>query len=476
MKIYIDNVGIIKDTNIELDNITVITGYNKSGKTTAGKVINAIFSAVNKLEENAEADKYYYIYHGLRNLMVELFSYSIAINGDGLSLSSRLSTRLREWFDNNIKGDFLDLANYCDDAVGILQDIISASEEQIRGMFKENERYLHSGRIITLRQNGDVENAIRTILELKDFINDDPHAMKYADKKILMGLREEFHDQITPVRYRDKIGVIKITMDGKTVFDISIKSNDYTNEDHHYSIINNSEITKVLMIDDADIIDNLPRVIRERGISRVLTNDSIAQSYYRIIQPNSKKKLVAENLITQNSVYQAMDNEEKARKILDKIGVAFDEEIVVKGDKLICSESKLDVRNLAAGSKVFAILHQLLLKGQLNNKTLLIMDEPDNRLHPAWQILLAETLTMLNRELGVKILFTTHSTNMVYALDIAEKETYGGVSRVKVYDTEIQNDDYSVKYIDVSDKLNTVYKKLGEPFIDLRRKALSHEN
>ena len=38
-KLTIKNIGIIRDADIDLDGITVITGVNNSGKTTIGKVL-----------------------------------------------------------------------------------------------------------------------------------------------------------------------------------------------------------------------------------------------------------------------------------------------------------------------------------------------------------------------------------------------------------------------------------------------------
>ena len=37
MDIRLKNIGIIKDSSIRLDGLTVITGANNSGKTTVGK-------------------------------------------------------------------------------------------------------------------------------------------------------------------------------------------------------------------------------------------------------------------------------------------------------------------------------------------------------------------------------------------------------------------------------------------------------
>ena len=47
MKLYLNNVGIVKDSEVKLEGLTVITGKNSSGKTTVGKTIYSLISAGN---------------------------------------------------------------------------------------------------------------------------------------------------------------------------------------------------------------------------------------------------------------------------------------------------------------------------------------------------------------------------------------------------------------------------------------------
>ena len=43
MKININNIGIIEEASLKINGLTVITGYNNSGKTTVGKVVYSLF-------------------------------------------------------------------------------------------------------------------------------------------------------------------------------------------------------------------------------------------------------------------------------------------------------------------------------------------------------------------------------------------------------------------------------------------------
>ena len=68
MELYLDNIGIIKDSKILLDGLTVITGKNSSGKTTVGKVMYSLLSAGSDLEEAFEFSKKRYIVSKLTDI------------------------------------------------------------------------------------------------------------------------------------------------------------------------------------------------------------------------------------------------------------------------------------------------------------------------------------------------------------------------------------------------------------------------
>ena len=68
MELYLDNIGIIRDSKILLDGLTVITGKNSSGKTTVGKVMYSLLSAGADLEEAFEFSKKRYIVSKLADI------------------------------------------------------------------------------------------------------------------------------------------------------------------------------------------------------------------------------------------------------------------------------------------------------------------------------------------------------------------------------------------------------------------------
>lgn len=61
MQIKLENIGIVKNSSIELNGLTVITGKNNSGKSTVGKTLYALLDAVSNISEKYEIDLYNYM-------------------------------------------------------------------------------------------------------------------------------------------------------------------------------------------------------------------------------------------------------------------------------------------------------------------------------------------------------------------------------------------------------------------------------
>ena len=58
MKLIINNVGKVRNADINLDGITVICGDNNSGKSTVGKVLFAFFNAMCDFQNKIEKEKH----------------------------------------------------------------------------------------------------------------------------------------------------------------------------------------------------------------------------------------------------------------------------------------------------------------------------------------------------------------------------------------------------------------------------------
>lgn len=135
------------------------------------------------------------------------------------------------------------------------------------------------------------------------------------------------------------------------------------------------------------------------------------------------------------------------------------ETILEKGDlfkanslRYISKDQKVNIllKDAATGFKTFSYLQRLLENGLLNDETLLMIDEPEAHLHPQWIVEFARLLVLLNKELGLKIMIASHNPDMVAAIhDIANKE---GV---------LENTNFYVAQPDNPESHQYIFKDLG---------------
>ena len=124
----------------------------------------------------------------------------------------------------------------------------------------------------------------------------------------------------------------------------------------------------------------------------------------------------------------------------------------------------MELSNLSAGLKVFVVLQTLLENGALKRGDILLIDEPEINLHPEWQIVLAEILVLLRKELGIVIYINSHSPYFIRAIEVklAQNEmTLDG----KFYLTVPEDNLYRVE--DVTQEKERIYELLYKPLEEL---------
>lgn len=117
---------------------------------------------------------------------------------------------------------------------------------------------------------------------------------------------------------------------------------------------------------------------------------------------------------------------------------------------------EFDLLNCATGVKSFAILQLLYKNGHLNDKTLLIIDEPEVHLHPQWIVEYARLMVLLNKELGVKFFIASHNPDMVSAIKyISEKEQTDG--NLNYYLAEKEENEFTYSYRHLGTEIDDIF-------------------
>lgn len=122
---------------------------------------------------------------------------------------------------------------------------------------------------------------------------------------------------------------------------------------------------------------------------------------------------------------------------------------------------EIDLVNAATGFKSFAYLLRLLANGYLKDDTLLLIDEPEAHLHPQWIVEFANILVQLNKELGVKIIITSHNPDMVSAIrTISEAE--GTLEKTCFYLAKLVNEDtFKYDYVNLGAEIGPIFESFN---------------
>ena len=120
----------------------------------------------------------------------------------------------------------------------------------------------------------------------------------------------------------------------------------------------------------------------------------------------------------------------------------------------------LKVVNMSTGMKSFALIKRLLESGNLKEKDVIILDEPEIHLHPEWQLLYAKMIVLLQKQFDLSMIITTHSPYFLDAIDVFSAK-YNIADRTKYYLAE--NTGNTSVLQDVTNNIDAIYKKLSDP-------------
>lgn len=428
MQIDIKNVGLINDSNIELSGLTIIAGKNDSGKSTIGKLIFSIVKSISRYKEDLEEDKE----HNVKKIVDKIY----------------FNLRRRVDFDENIdikkifqsKQFYEDILYKKNEAISNRREFIQSSNikyfEQINGWLDELE--------YVLNQNDSKEESV-----------------KRAFKKILYS---EFLGEITNKNNNSDSHVL---IKEKSNDILSIKFSDLKNI--------NFKIYDELYFNDATIIETPMILNYQESISNSKTYFEVRDKKDRLsflgmqniplhikdLDTKLKDSIYDNNLFKENSLLQ-----EKIYEIINgkMMYIQNEQEFVyLKNDG-----KKYNNLNTANGIKSFGIIQMLEKGGFLDDRSLIVIDEPEVHLHPKWQLKYAELIVELVKA-DINILITTHSPYMLEALEIYSKDIKDKTNYYISKEVDSKFDLYNV-----NSDLEQIYKELSEPFISLEK--LSIEN
>ena len=381
VELEIKDFRAIKNARIALNGITVLSGENGCGKSTIAKLTYHSIQTINQFED--------IIYTPLLAFYKKTLETFTDISNDLSSLISDPATLISDKYQYTVQNIPKILS-----AISTIAQTLKVSYQTATSMngadkngifFTRLKNILSSNFAIQGAKDKDWDSLINEILDsvLK--------VQNYADASIRNRSIEAFTGYLKTFFNNEDIS------DKFNLYEYGVGITNYQRQ----RLLHFRSIDKVLYIDTPMAIglssthiphwDFLNETLRKGDENKSLNSENI----YRLL---SESILGGEASFDTKSI--------------------FDRFVYQRKDGLI-----INLLDCATGIKSFAILQILLKNGYLDNKTLLIIDEPEAHLHPQWIVEFARIIILLNKELGVKFLIASHNPDMISALKyISEKE------------------------------------------------------
>ena len=375
MQLKISNVGKIENATIDVNGITVIAGENNAGKSTIGKTMFAIFNSMNNMDEKIAQERKNRIRNIINGLLKGKIMQNIGTISDRRRRINIISTKLLD-----------EIMEYLD------SEEVDTLEAYLRKQISET----------TIFDNHEDEEEFVTECAAKV-----EALLAISDKRVMTEVVTRwfgrvFEGQISPLWEEEIESEIEIVIKDKKIL-YHFKENTCISLE-----------TEVNILHQAFYIDN-PFIVDEMS-SYIISSDNIMKNYLL-----NSLQTVSEDIY--ENIFDAVAAKEKMAEINEISTEVIDGDIEKNQDGEYCFKSNnyaepLNVVNMSTGMKSFALIKRLLESGNLKEKDVIILDEPEIHLHPEWQLLYAKMIVLLQKQFDLSMIITTHSPYFLDAIDV----------------------------------------------------------
>ena len=415
MKLTMKNIGVIRDAEIELDGITVLAGFNGTGKSTVSKALYGVIAPyVNLSKKILEERK-----SSIKGTI--LFSFIVPVYG-------------------SVPHGITETKQYLQ-----LIDDLARKSLPIPERYEEWDSLL----LFPLRESDSTEVKER----FPKFLEKLRNAVNRPDTEYAPYLA---HEILKPV-FGAKINTIGSPLPGEIALTIGETMRRIKIQENKVVACDGQEInaSRPVYLDAGHILDGLNEY---QGLDKFNKIPPYIGELYRRLKASDSRPTFEE--------YKSRERIQDmiASVIRGKLTTSAFGDFMFKDDRF---SEPISLRNIASGNKTFAVLQRLIENGALHENGVLIIDEPENNQHPEWQLKLAETLVLLHKELGVRIFLTTHSTYFLRAIEVYS-DKYELSNRCHYYQTQPVDDNENLFRIrNVDGQTELIYRDFYLPFEEL---------
>ncbi len=417
MKLKIENVGKVEYSDIELNGITVIAGYNNTGKTTVLRSADLMLKTFHNFNQNISEER-------AKSIENYILQQDNLFDNQGFE---ELSYQLLADVAHEVRKELFRTRNrlitkekFFQIYYGILNpDIIDfVSEDQKESLDFIAETMYSGMQAIYKRENSEYEKFLAEI-----------------------NVRSEFHQQAHQLS-NNKESVIDLT-DQAVTCRVKFQANKVIEE-----FGSDLGSHPVVYLETQNILDSMSRRVN-RGMTsnlremllreRNLNKDEIIYEQYQETESNL-------NML--EDIFQEVMH----GKLISELGI-----LKYKEEHM---DDAIQIKNVASGMKIFLLLYRLIENGSLKENSWILIDEPESNLHPDWHLKLAEILILLKIKMNIRIILSSHSPYFMRALEVKMAD-YGILDCGTFYLMEERNQGFVAK--DVTAHTEEIYRQLYQP-------------
>lgn len=406
----------VKNADVRLDGITVISGLNGTGKSTIARWLYYVVDVLCNYDRMVEEDSHSQFISFIKKMRFAVPSYGHPSHDQTIY---------------SILRDLRQAPNiYLPDMKDVVERVASIVVESL------NESISDKYEQPSLRRYEEFFNIISNNDDSFDDFLIKVRESIYSDYKNILEDELDKLSHHTHVYFNEKlISKIDPEIDGPESFEIDFSEDgvDLINNES-FSIplnlrnviyVNTQNLGKsISRFGDSD----LEQMLSEKRDSAVPASaNAIAKLISRLIHGDVKVKKENNEVITDSRFNFVEDN-----------GATY------------------HLRGAATGVISFSYLLQLLKNGWIDENTLLIIDEPECHLHPQWIVEYAHMLVRINKLIGAKIVVSSHNPDMVSALQA-----------ISAYEGILDNLNFYIAEPSTESERQYEFRSLGSEYSDI---------
>lgn len=387
MELKIKNIGKIKEGNVKLDGITVISGKGDAGKTTVLKILSTVLDVLNFSDDSVN------------------FSYEQNETENNEEIIQKdVQARFGNNFDRMINNIF-------SNDKGMAEIIVEDETKKSKTLkISINENF-------TKIEENDVK------IKIENIFVDNPADFETTNIDNLL-MKNGGHKNVFWFNSFERT-------DEKEMMNNQLTSKAEESE------------TKIGYFSQQEI--KTTNVLQFRNqLFEIYGNGMKSEIDY--------KKFKRLNEVV-NGTFELLDPVEHE---LGEYGYKIPKEKETESD----AKTVIPLKNLSHSLKKLAFLKMIMEKQLLKENEILIIDNAEDGLHPEMQLIFGETIVLMQKEFGIKVVLTTQSPFLLDAIEVFS-EKYNVEDKIHYYLVE----DGNIRNVD--GETNKIYKEMAMPIQEL---------